>query len=35
MHIEMVGGPVGKIDQREWVFILNGRYRPYSVDINC
>ena len=35
MRVGLVCGPVGKINQRERDFTLNGRYQAHSLDIAC
>jgi len=32
MHVGVVCGPVGEIDQQEGDFAQNGRYQVYSLD---
>jgi hypothetical protein len=33
MRVEVVGGPVGEIEQGEGVLTPNSRYHSYSLDI--
>ena len=35
IHVGLVGGLVGEIDQREGDFTLNGRYQAHSLDTAC